>query len=181
MEDSGYETYQDPRLQPTEDEDGEEDTWADWLMLKMRSSQFDNRPVVRVKLDYGAYLPVRAHGTDAGADIFTPESFVLKAHSSEIIYTGVHLQLPRFTAGKLESKSGLNVKHGIIGTGLIDEGYDGAVVVKLYNLSDEDYTFHRGDKIIQLVIERVAYPTYVEVAEIQGGERGAGGFGSTGR
>lgn len=136
---------------------------------------------VKVKLSPMAYLPERAHGTDAGADIRTPEGFRLAAHGSEIVATGVHVQLPPNTVGMLKSKSGLNVKHGIISEGVIDEGFSGEILVKLYNLSDEPYVFHRGDKITQLVVMPVHYVTYEQVNEIQGGERGTGGYGSTGR
>lgn len=135
---------------------------------------------IKTKLRYDAYLPRREYDTDAGADIFTPEGFTLKAHSYEIVATGVHVQLPYGTVGMLKSKSGLNVKHGIISEGVIDEGYSGEIKVKLYNLSDDDHIFFRGDKISQLVVMPVEYPTYVQVDEIQGGERGEAGFGSTG-
>ena len=136
---------------------------------------------VKVKLDDGAYLPVRVHDTDAGADIFTPRDFVVRGKSSATIRTGVHVELPHGTAGILKSKSGLNVKFGIIGEGVIDEGYDGEIVVKLYNLGHAPRHFHAGDKIIQLLIVPVVYCSFEQVDEIQGGERGDRGFGSTGR
>lgn len=139
--------------------------------------------LLKVKLDEerGALLPVRAHRTDAGADILTPRAFLLPARSSAVIRTGVHVELPPFTVGMLKSKSGLNVFHDIVGEGVIDEGYEGEVVVKLYNLGDEPYQFERGDKIIQLVVLSVSYPRILQVGGISGGERGDEGFGSTGR
>ena len=136
---------------------------------------------MRVKLDEGAFMPARAHDTDAGADIMTPKGFVLSARSSAVIHTGVHVQLPSGTAGVLKSKSGLNVKHDIIGEGVIDEGYDGEIVVKLYNLGRTPHSFNRGDKIIQLLVVPVEYCHFKQVDEIWGGERGSKGFGSTGR
>ena len=139
--------------------------------------------ILKFKLDAekGALLPVRAHATDAGADILTPRSFLLPARSSAIIRTGVHVELPPHTVGMLKSKSGLNIFHDVVGEGVIDEGFDGEVVVKLYNLGDEPYQFERGDKIIQLVVLQVHYPEIVQVDEISGGERGDAGYGSTGR
>lgn len=137
--------------------------------------------ILPVRLDDGAFLPVRAHDTDAGADILTPRSFMLPARSSAIIRTGVHVELPSHTAGTLKSKSGLNIFHDIVGEGLIDEGYDGEIIVKLYNLGDQPYQFERGDKIIQLVVVHVLYPQVMQVEQISGGERGDAGFGSTGR
>lgn len=139
--------------------------------------------ITKFKLDAekGALLPVRAHATDAGADILSPRSFLLAARSSAIIRTGVHVELPHETVGMLKSKSGLNIFHDIVGEGVIDEGFDGEIVVKLYNLGNEPYQFERGDKIIQLVVMPVHYPQIVEAEEIDGGERGDAGYGSTGR
>jgi dUTP pyrophosphatase len=64
---------------------------------------------------------------------------------------------------------------------MVDEGYDGEIVVKLYNHSDTETRFEVGDKITQILVMPVLYPTYVEASEIQRGERGSNGFGSTGR
>lgn len=139
------------------------------------------QPQVPVKLDEGAYLPVRAHDTDAGADIRTPDSFTLAAHGGAIVHTGVHVQTPPNCVAMLKSKSGLNIRSGIVSEGVIDEGFDGEVVVKLYNHSDVSYLFERGDKITQLVIMPVLYPTYFGAESIEAGDRGSAGYGSTGR
>ena len=81
----------------------------------------------------------------------------------------------------LISKSGLNVKHSITSTGLIDEGYDGEIVVKLYNHGDDQYTIHTGDKISQLMVIPVIYPQIKQVEDLnQKSERGSSGFGSSG-
>ena len=136
---------------------------------------------INVKLDEGAFMPMRAHETDAGADILSPKGFVLSARSSAIVHTGVHVELPAGHAGILKSKSGLNVKCNIVGEGVIDEGYDGEIVVKLYNLGHTPHVFHRKDKLIQLLIVPVLYCGFEQVDAIDGGERGADGFGSTGR
>ena len=137
--------------------------------------------VLRVRLDPGAYLPERAHDTDAGLDLRTPEYAYVRAGGSTVIDTGVHIQLPPGTVGMLKSKSGLNVKDGIVSEGVIDEGYTGSVTVKLYNHGTEVKQFARGDKITQLVVLPVLYPRVEQTEEIQGGDRGDGGFGSTGR
>ena len=136
---------------------------------------------VKLDMDKGALLPVRAHSTDAGADILTPRSFLLPARSSAIIRTGVHVELPPDTVGMLKSKSGLNIFHDIVGEGVIDEGFTNEIVVKLYNLGDMPYEFERGNKIIQLVVMPVHYPAIEQVEEIESGERGDAGYGSTGR
>lgn len=136
---------------------------------------------MRVKLDEGAYEPVRAHYTDAGLDIRSRETKTIFPHSAEVFHTGVHIELPKGTAGVLVSKSGLNVMSDITSTGLLDEGYTGEVHVKLYNHGDHHYKVRAGDKISQLVIVPVYYEPVEIVDEIQGGDRGDNGFGSTGR
>lgn len=138
-------------------------------------------PEILVKLDEGAYLPERVHDTDAGADIRCRTSFEVAGHSSAVIRTGVHVQLPPGTVGMLKSKSGLNVRHNLVSEGVIDEGYTGEIVVKLYNNGEDTMRFEPGDKVTQLVVMPVLYPSYVETEAIEGGERGANGFGSTGK
>lgn len=137
---------------------------------------------MKIKLDKGAYVPVRAHLTDAGLDIKAMYRGTVPAGGSAIFRTGVHVQLPSWHCGLLVSKSGLNVNHDITSTGLIDEGYDGEIVVKLYNHGKEDYHVHSGDKISQLVVLPCEYP-YFEIVDSldQKSERGASGFGSSGK
>ena len=77
---------------------------------------------MKVKIDVGAWVPKRAHDTDAGLDLKAMEGQIVPAKESATFRTGVHVKLPRGTAGILISKSGLNIKHDIISTGLIDEG-----------------------------------------------------------
>ena len=134
-----------------------------------------------VQLDERAYMPVREHSTDGGLDLKSPVDCYIQPGDSVAIDTGVHVQLPPNTTGEVVCKSGLNVNHGLICSGLIDEGYSGSIVVKLYNLSKEPYYIKAGDKIAQLVIRPVLYLTPVQVDKIEGGERGNNGFGSTGR
>lgn len=100
---------------------------------------------------------------------------------SELFDTGVHIQLPKNTVGFLKSKSGLNVKYGITSEGVIDAGYTGSIMVKLYNHSDKTYRVRKGDKISQLVILPCLLPELEVVGSLEDTERGTGGFGSTGR
>ena len=129
----------------------------------------------------GGCEPLGGNGTGAGSDLRRPDGFTLGPGASATIHTGVHVELPHGTCGLLVSKSGLNVRDGIVGTGLIDEGYSGEVVVRLYNLSDHSRDFQAGDKIIQLVVLPVVALPLEEVDSIEVGERGDAGFGSTGR
>lgn len=136
---------------------------------------------INVMLDDGAIEPTRAHEYDAGLDLYAREDFTVPAHGSAIHDTGVHIEIPKGYAGILESKSGLNVKHNITGTGTIDCGYMGSVVTKLYNHGNYDYAFKRGEKIIQLVLKRIATPRVKVVESFVETERGNNGFGSTGK
>lgn len=136
---------------------------------------------MEIMLDDGAYMPSRGHDADAGLDLRTPEAVTVPAYGSVTVDTGVHVELPHGCAGLLVSKSGLNVRHGITSTGLIDEGYTGSIVVKLYNDGGEDYAFEAGDKISQLVVIPVVREPSEQVAAFNATERGDNGFGSTGR
>jgi dUTP pyrophosphatase len=136
---------------------------------------------MKVKLDENAFMPTRAHETDAGLDLYSPIDAVVFGNSSRCIDTGVHIELPKNTAGFLKSKSGLNVKYGITSEGVIDVGYTGSIRVKLYNNTGEPYYFKRGDKISQLVILPILTPNLELAEELEETERGNGGFGSTGR
>lgn len=138
---------------------------------------------MKIKLDKGAFAPTRAHTTDAGLDLYCPigQAQIVPAKDSAKFDTGVHIELPKNTVGMLKSKSGLNVKHGITSEGVIDVGYTGSIVVKLYNHSGHDYKVNEGDKISQLVIMPILTPEIEFVDDLEETERGEGGFGSTGR
>ena len=146
---------------------------------------------MKIKIDEGSYIPEKAHGADAGYDLRTPTRVLLPAHGSACIDTGVHMAIPNGFFGKLESRSGLNVRQsivslgGVIGIvslgGVIDSGYTGSIVAKLYNLGATDYVFQRGDKIVQLVIQPCENLSLEQVDKLEDTERGDCGFGSTGR
>lgn len=136
---------------------------------------------MKIKLDVGAFMPVRAHATDAGADLRSPIDAVVPARGARIIDTGVHIQLPHGHVGMLKSRSGLNVWFGITSEGVIDEGYTGSIKVKLYNHGDEPYKIERYDKITQLVVVPCEYVNFDLVEDLEDSERGGDGFGSTGK
>lgn len=142
---------------------------------------------MKVYLEPWAITPTRAHSTDAGLDLYTPRDFILLAKGgSTTIDTGVHIRLPHRTFGKIESKSGLNVNHGIVSCGgVIDEGYNGSIAVKLYNLSGHKYSFRKGEKIAQLIVQPCFYEPVVLTTEDDyygiRTDRGSNGFGSTGK
>lgn len=136
---------------------------------------------MKIKIDENAFVPTRAHETDAGLDLYAREDQIVPAHGSAIFDTGVHVELPPFTAGFIKSKSGLNVKHDLTSEGVLDVGYTGSIVVKLYNHGDAPYLVQRGDKISQLVVVDIHIPHLQIVDELQETDRGNNGFGSTGR
>lgn len=136
---------------------------------------------MRITLDKGAFLPERAHSNDAGLDIKSPVTVIVPAHGSVVIDTGVHVEIWSGCVGFLKSKSGLNVKHDIQSEGVIDSGYTGSIVVKLYNLGDGDYLVERGDKISQLVVFPILIPEIEVVDSLDETERGNNGFGSSGK
>ena len=136
---------------------------------------------MRIVLDEGAKMPQRAHPYDAGLDLFVRTDGVIPARGSAVFDTGVHVEIPEGCAGFIKSKSGLNVRHDIQTEGVIDAGYTGPIVVKVYNHGDRDFLLRAGDKLTQLVIVPVALPELELCDSLTETERGAGGFGSTGR
>lgn len=136
---------------------------------------------INVMLDKGAFPPIRCYNQDAGLDLCTPKDVTIKPGSHTVIDTGVHIEIPEGYVGMLKSKSGLNIRHEIIGEGVIDAGYTGSIMAKLYNLGKSVMRFARGDKVIQLVILPIMTPKINLVTEFSETARGDSGFGSTGR
>ena len=139
-----------------------------------------------IMLDKGAKMPTRAHTWDAGLDLYAPEGqgvyMASPCGGSVTIDTGVHVQIPEGCVGFIKAKSGLNVKHGLTCTGVIDSHYTGSIAVKLYNHHPcLRYDLKPGDKIAQLVILPCLLPELEPVDKLEETDRGDGGFGSTGR
>ena len=141
-------------------------------------------PVVR--LDPDLPLPGYAHEGDAGADLVARIEVLLEPGGGRaMVPTGIALALPEGYAGFVQPRSGLALRHGVtcLNTpGLIDAGYRDELSVLLVNTDPEvPYRVQRGDRIAQLVIQRVESARFVEAAALSDTERGLGGFGSTGR
>jgi dUTP pyrophosphatase len=137
-------------------------------------------------LDPELPLPAYAKPGDAGADLVAREGVLLKAAGGRAaVPTGIALALPEGYGGFVQPRSGLARKHGVTmvnAPGLIDCGYRGEVHVLLVNLDPtEDYEVRRGDRIAQLVIQRVEEAAFRPVDELPASERGDGGFGHSGR
>lgn len=136
---------------------------------------------MKVKLDSGAKLPTRAFKTDAGLDLYAMNGGLVRAHQAATFHTGTYVQLPKGTAGILMPKSGMMVHHNLLTFGIVDEGYQGEVLVHIFNCGMDDYVVHAGDKVSQMLIVPVLYEPVEIVDEISGGDRGTSGFGSSGR
>ena len=140
-------------------------------------------PIVR--LDPDLPLPAYAHPGDAGLDLVAREGAIVKAGGGRaLVPTGIALAIPVGYAGLVVPRSGLALRHGIGGVnspGVIDAAYRGELKVILLNTDPAaDYEVHRGDRIAQLLIQRVEEVVWSEVDTLDGDDRG-GGFGHSGR
>lgn len=135
-------------------------------------------------LDDGLELPAYAHPGDAGADLCTRVDFELGPGERALVPTGVSLALPVGYAAFVHPRSGLATRHGITvvnAPGTVDAGYRGEISVTLLNTdASTALSFRRGDRIAQLVIQKVEQAKFIPVEELPDSVRGAGGFGSTG-
>jgi dUTP pyrophosphatase len=135
------------------------------------------------QLDAALPLPAYARDGDAGLDLYAAETLTLAPGARALVPTGIALAIPPGYAGLVLPRSGLALRHGvtILNTpGLIDAGYRGEVKALLVNLGPEPVTLTRGERIAQLVVQRVEHVTLTPVDALAPSSRGAGGFGSTG-
>jgi dUTP pyrophosphatase len=143
-------------------------------------------PVAVVRIDPDLPLPGYARPGDAGADLVARVDATLAPGGGRaLVPTGLAVAIPAGYAGFVQPRSGLALRHGVtcLNTpGLIDSGYRDELAVLLVNTDpDTPYQVRRGDRIAQLVIQRVEEATFIEVGDLGASERGLGGFGSTGR
>ncbi|KAF8371144.1 dut-1 [Pristionchus pacificus] len=149
---------------------------------KARIELVDEKISVRfVRLNEKARMPAYGSVHAAGADLHASEAAVVPARGKVLISTGLCLELPEFHYGRVAPRSGLAAKHSIdVGAGVIDCDYRGELKVLLFNFSDVDFEVKEGDRIAQLICEKISQVKYVEVDSLEETQRGAGGFGSTG-
>ncbi|MEV7966297.1 dUTP diphosphatase [Sphaerisporangium sp. NPDC088356] len=137
------------------------------------------------RLDPELPLPSYAHPGDAGADLHAAEDVELLPGERAVVGTGVAIALPDGYAAFVHPRSGLAAKFGVTlvnAPGTVDAGYRGEIRVTLLNTDAKDVVrLRRGDRIAQLVVQRVEKAAFYEVERLPGSARGAGGFGSTGR
>ncbi|KAH6566969.1 hypothetical protein BASA50_003024 [Batrachochytrium salamandrivorans] len=133
------------------------------------------------RLSEHAQLPKRGSAEAAGYDLCSAHDAVIPALGRGVVPTDLSIALPPNTYGRVAPRSGLAVKHFIdVGAGVVDRDYRGPLGVVLFNFGTSDFQVKRGDRIAQLIIERIAMVDVVEVEDLDNTERGQGGFGSTG-
>lgn len=134
------------------------------------------------KLHPEAIIPRYAHKGDAGLDLFTVDSLELEPGERKSVPLGLAVEIPVGYVGLIWDKSGLSHKYGIKSFGgVIDSSYRGEIHVGVINLSDKFFSFEKGHKIGQLLIQKVEQVNFEEVDELTDSSRAAGGFGSTGK
>ncbi len=134
-----------------------------------------------------ARLPTRGSASAAGYDLYSSENALIPKKGQGLVATDISIVIPEGYYGRVAPRSGLAVKHGIhTGAGVIDSDYRGEVKVVLFNFSDKDFSINAGDRIAQLILEKITTPEILQLnndeweAELNT-ERGQGGFGSTGK
>uniref|UniRef100_T1KEL4 Deoxyuridine 5'-triphosphate nucleotidohydrolase n=1 Tax=Tetranychus urticae TaxID=32264 RepID=T1KEL4_TETUR len=138
------------------------------------------------KLDPSAIAPIRMSSLSAGIDLHSKEDTTVPASGRQLIGTGLQLQIPLNCYGRIAPRSGMAWNYFLdVGAGVIDSDYTGEVKVLLFNFGKEDYKVKQGDRIAQLICEKIIYPEIEEMKELKENPKADGradnGFGSTGR
>ncbi len=134
------------------------------------------------KVHSDAKLPHYANAHDAGMDLFALEEVIVKKGEIARIRTGISLEIPEGYVGLCWDKSGLSMNHGIKTlAGVIDSGFRGELVVAVINLGNEDYTFEKGHKVMQMLVQKIETVEIEEAEELSDSDRGEKGFGSSGK
>ncbi|XP_020016156.1 deoxyuridine 5'-triphosphate nucleotidohydrolase, mitochondrial isoform X1 [Castor canadensis] len=135
-----------------------------------------------VRLSEHATAPTRGSSRAAGYDLYSAYDYTVPSMEKALVKTDIQIALPSGCYGRVAPRSGLAAKHFIdVGAGVIDEDYRGNVGVILFNFGKEKFEVKKGDRIAQLICERIFYPEIEEVQVLDDTERGSGGFGSTGK
>jgi len=134
------------------------------------------------KLTDNAYLPTRGTQQSAGYDLYAAYACSVPAHGKLLVKTDIAISVPIGTYGRVSPRSSLALNHHIdVGAGVIDADYRGPVGVVLFNHGATPFDIKRGDRIAQLIIEKIMTPNVLEVNDLDDTDRGSGGFGSTGQ
>lgn len=144
---------------------------------------YENFPKLLVKkLDTKAIIPTKANKTDAGYDLHALNGTIIDKHSHKLIKTGISMAIPEGYVGLIWPRSGLSYKHGLdVFAGVIDSGYRGDIGVILFNSQYGSYHIEAGDRIAQILIQKIEDFELLEVDDLDKTERDKGGFGSSGK
>lgn len=135
-----------------------------------------------VLLTENATLPARASAGAAGYDLFAAADACIIPQGRQLVPTNLAIAVPEGYYARVAPRSGLAWRHGVhVGAGVIDADYRGELKVLLFNLGEITFDVRKGDRIAQLVLERIATPPVVKVESLEDTQRGDGGFGSTGK
>tara|TARA_Y100000361_G_scaffold121093_1_gene112911 strand:+ start:467 stop:994 length:528 start_codon:yes stop_codon:yes gene_type:complete len=142
-----------------------------------------NGPVLNVKkLHENATVPTKANRSDAGYDLYALEGAIIDKHCHKLIKTGIAMEIPDGYVGLIWPRSGLSYKHGLdVFAGVIDSSYRGDIGVILYNSQYSNYNLEKGDRIAQILFQKVEDFDLNLVENLDDTKRGTGGFGSSGK
>ncbi|KAL4660722.1 deoxyuridine 5'-triphosphate nucleotidohydrolase, mitochondrial isoform X1 [Arapaima gigas] len=141
------------------------------------------RPVLKfAKLSENATVPTRGSTKAAGYDLYSAYNYTVPPLDKAVVMTDIQIALPAGCYGRVAPRSGLAAKNFIdVGAGVVDEDYRGNVGVVLFNFGKESFEVKKGDRVAQLICERICYPELEQLESLDETVRGSGGFGSTGR
>ncbi|XP_076983913.1 deoxyuridine 5'-triphosphate nucleotidohydrolase, mitochondrial isoform X1 [Tamandua tetradactyla] len=149
---------------------------------RARSAEEGGVRIRFARLSEHAIAPTRGSARAAGYDLYSAYGYTIPPMEKALVKTDIQIALPSGCYGRVAPRSGLAAKHFIdVGAGVIDEDYRGNVGVVLFNFGKEKFEVKKGDRIAQLICERIFYPEIEEVQVLDVTERGSGGFGSTGK
>ena len=133
-----------------------------------------------VKITDKATLPSKAYRNSAGHDLYSAYDYKIPAQGKEKIMTDIRVKVPEGTYGRIAPRSGPAMQNHIsIGAGVVDEDYTGNLSIVVFNLSNSEFDIKAGDSVAQLICEKIAHPTLIEVTSLTQTERGERGFGSS--
>lgn len=145
------------------------------------SSQAGDQYLKFVRLSDTARIPFKGSAQAAGFDLYASEETIIRARDKAIVATDLIISVPEGTYGRIAPRSGLAAKYFIdVGAGVIDADYRGPLNILLFNHSDEPFKINVGDRIAQLICEKIVYPELMEVQNLDKTIRGASGYGSSG-
>jgi dUTP pyrophosphatase len=133
------------------------------------------------KLTETAVVPNFAHDDDAGMDIYSDEDIIIEPKKRVLIKTGIAMEFPKEYAALVWDKSGIAINKGLTKiAGVIDAGYRGEYKIAMFNLNEEPVKISKGEKIAQILFQKIEHPEVEITEELSESSRGSGGFGSTG-